>query len=112
MSAPQSKRSGDRLRRSTSSFDKGSDDPAKALVHDLLKIHVDAGPNERREIIGEFVEPIQLQVVCQNMWRNFPDELKAYAAGPRGLRREKKIITRDQIKSAMWIKRSLSITTL
>jgi len=83
-------------------FEKGekdSDSPAEALVHELLKIRVDAGPNEGREITGEFVEPIQLQVVCQNMWRNFPDELKARAAEPQGLPREKKIITRDQVKT-------------
>jgi hypothetical protein len=84
-------------------FDKASGDPAKALVHELLKIRVDAGgPNEGGEIIGEFVEPIQLQVVCQNMWRNFPDELKTYAAERQGLplevKREKKIITRDQVR--------------
>ena len=82
-------------------FEKGekdSDNPAEGLVRELLKIHIDAGANKRNEIAGEFVEPIQLQVVCQNMWRNFPDELKACAAEPRGLPREKKIIARDQIK--------------
>ncbi len=82
-------------------FEKGekdSDNPAEGLVRELLKIHIDAGANKRNEIAGEFVEPIQLQVVCQNMWRNFPDELKACAAEPRGLQREKKIIARDQIK--------------
>jgi hypothetical protein len=82
-------------------FEKGekdSDNPAEALVRELLKIHVDASRDEGREIIGEFVEPIQLQVVCQNMWQNFPDELKAYAAEPQGLPRERKIITRDQIR--------------
>jgi tetratricopeptide (TPR) repeat protein len=82
-------------------FEKGekdSDNPAEALVRELLKIHLDAGPDEGREIIGEFVEPIQLQVVCRDMWRDFPDDIKAYAAGPQGLAREKKIITRDQVK--------------
>jgi tetratricopeptide (TPR) repeat protein len=82
-------------------FEKGekdSDNPAEALVGELLKIRVDAGPDEGREITGEFVEPIQLQVVCQDMWRDFPDDIKAYAAGPQGLAREKKIITRDQVK--------------
>jgi tetratricopeptide (TPR) repeat protein len=82
-------------------FEKGEKDsynPAEALVRELLKIHVDAGPDEGREIIGEFVEPIQLQVVCRDMWRDFPDDIKAYAAGPQGLTREKKIITRDQVK--------------
>jgi hypothetical protein len=62
--------------------EKGSDDPAETLVRELLKIRVDAGPDEGREIIGEFVEPIQLQVVCRDMWRDFPDDIKAYAAGP------------------------------
>ena len=58
-------------------FEKGekdSDNPAEALVRELLKIRVDIGPNESREITGEFVEPIQLQVVCQDMWRHFPDD--------------------------------------
>ena len=79
-------------------FDEGPDNPAEALVHELLKVHIDAGPNEVREGTGEFVEPVQLQVVCQNMWRNFPEEVKAYAAERQGTPREKKIISRDQIR--------------
>jgi len=84
------------------SFEERADNPAEALVGELLKIHVDAGPGQAREITGEFVDPLQLQVVCQNMWRNFPPEVKAYAAErqtlPREVKRPVKIISPDQIR--------------
>jgi tetratricopeptide (TPR) repeat protein len=80
------------------SFEEGTNDPAEALVRELLKISVITGTGQVRKITGEFVDPLQLQVVCQGMWRDFPDDIKAYAAGPQGLAREKKIITRDQVK--------------
>jgi hypothetical protein len=81
---------------------EGENDPAEALVTELRKIHVDSGPNGPREVIGEFVEPLQLQVVCENIWRNLPPEVKAYAAErqrlPAEIKREKKIITRMQMR--------------
>jgi hypothetical protein len=84
------------------SFEEDGDDPAEALVRELLKVQVDNGRGEMREIAGEFVEPVQLQVVCQNMWRNFPPELKSYAAErqtlPPEVKRPVKIISPDQVR--------------
>jgi len=38
------------------------------LIEDLLKIRVETFGGKFREAKGEFVEPIQLQVVCQRLW--------------------------------------------
>ena len=75
------------------------EDPAEALVRELLKVHVDAGGGQAREMTGEFVEPVQLQVVCQNMWRNFPPEIRAVAERPRerDARAPKKIISPEHV---------------
>jgi Protein of unknown function (DUF4231) len=39
------------------------------LVKDLLKIHVEDPAGALRQVEGEYVEPIQLQVVCRRWWR-------------------------------------------
>ncbi|MGC1931397.1 MAG: hypothetical protein WA667_20690, partial [Candidatus Nitrosopolaris sp.] len=49
----------------TKLFDEGIIDK---LIEDLLKIHVETFGGKYREINGEYVEPIQLQVVCQRLW--------------------------------------------
>ena len=46
-------------------FDEGIIDK---LIEDLLTIRVETFGGKSREIKGEFVEPIQLQVVCQRLW--------------------------------------------
>jgi hypothetical protein len=46
-------------------FDEGIIDK---LIEDLLKIRVETFGGKFREAKGEFVEPIQLQVVCQRLW--------------------------------------------
>jgi hypothetical protein len=47
---------------------------AEKLVEDLLKMRVETITGETIEVIGEFVEPVQLQVVCQNLWQELqPD---------------------------------------
>src|SRR5204862_769552 len=51
-------------------FDEGI---INKVIEDLLKIRVETFGGESREINGQFVEPIQLQVVCQRLW----DKLKA-----------------------------------
>lgn len=40
---------------------------AEKIIDDLLQIHVNSG-GEIRTMEGEFVEPVQLQVVAQNLW--------------------------------------------
>jgi hypothetical protein len=42
---------------------------AEKIVEDLLKMRIETITGKIREVKGEFVEPIQLQVVCQRLWR-------------------------------------------
>jgi hypothetical protein len=42
---------------------------AEKIVDDLLKMRIETITGKIREVKGEFVEPIQLQVVCQRLWR-------------------------------------------
>jgi len=54
------------------------DGVAERLVEDLLTIRTASGATAR----GEFVEPVQLQVVCRNLWRNLQiTESKAITIG-------------------------------
>ena len=48
---------------------------AEALVAELLKIRVEGRAGEFVEAKGEFVEPVQLQVVCQSLWTDLPPEV-------------------------------------
>ena len=48
---------------------------AEKLVDDLLKIRVETTPGETVEVTGEFIEAVQLQVVCQNLWRELPPDV-------------------------------------
>ena len=61
------------------------DDEIRKIIDDLLKIRVESfgkGTRKTLEINGNFVEPIQLQVVCQKWWtervstNNFSGESK------------------------------------
>jgi hypothetical protein len=45
------------------------DSEIKELVDDLLKIYVESPDGGSRQLEGEFVEPIQLQVVCRRWWK-------------------------------------------
>lgn len=45
---------------------------AEQLVQELVKLRVESGDGKIEVIQGGFVEPVQLQVVCQNLWRNLP----------------------------------------
>jgi hypothetical protein len=55
-----------------------SDEAVGALVNDLRKVRrqqVDrAGPEALREDYGPYVEPVQLQVVCERLWRQWRDQ--------------------------------------
>jgi YVTN family beta-propeller protein len=46
-------------------FDEGVIDK---LIDDLVKIRVETFEGRSQDVKGEFVEPIQLQVVCQRLW--------------------------------------------
>ena len=54
------------------SFDAGA---AEKLLAELCEIRVSEG-NTFREGHGEFVEPVQLQVVCQSLWENLEPDWK------------------------------------
>ncbi len=54
------------------SFDSNA---ANELMKELSEIRVAEG-DKFRETHGEFVEPVQLQVVCQSLWENLPAEWK------------------------------------
>lgn len=64
------------------------------LIEELLKVRVESTAGEATEVIGEYVEPVQLQVVCRNLWTSLPDEvqeishehLKAYGDVDQALR--------------------------
>ncbi len=48
---------------------------AEELVAELLKIRVEDRSGAMIETPGEFVEPVQLQVVCQSLWAELPPEV-------------------------------------
>jgi formylglycine-generating enzyme required for sulfatase activity len=60
------------LRDTEYSFAEGV---ASSLVQQLLNIRVTGTTGEVIETIGEYVEPVQLQVVCQSLWLNLPREV-------------------------------------
>lgn len=60
------------LRATRCSFAPGV---AEKLVEDLLQMRVETDPGEIVEVRGEFVEPVQLQVVCQSLWRDLPSHV-------------------------------------
>ena len=49
-----------------------ADDVSEYLVDELLKVRVNTATGETIIIPGEYVEPVQLQVVCQNLWSHLP----------------------------------------
>lgn len=48
---------------------------AEELVDDLLQYKVDTVQGGIISVPGEFVDPVQLQVVCRTLWLNLPTEL-------------------------------------
>jgi len=49
---------------------------AEKLVDDLLTIRVETMPGKTAEVTGEFIETVQLQVVCQSLWQELPPDEK------------------------------------
>jgi formylglycine-generating enzyme required for sulfatase activity len=47
---------------------------AESLVEELLKIRVER-VSKTVEVSGEFVEPVQLQVVCRSLWEELPPDV-------------------------------------
>ncbi len=48
---------------------------AEKLVADLMKVSVETVAGKTEMVSGEFVEPVQLQVVCQRLLAALPDEV-------------------------------------
>jgi conflict system STAND superfamily ATPase len=73
------------------SFDPNA---ADELMAELSEIRVAEG-DQFRETRGEFVEPVQLQVVCQSLWENLPSEWKN---GPDASSDGSRLITAEYIE--------------
>ena len=73
------------------SFDANA---ADELMAELSEIRVAEG-DKFRETHGEFVEPVQLQVVCQSLWENLPSEWKS---GPNASSDGPHLITAEYIE--------------
>ncbi len=52
---------------------------AERLVTDLMKVRIETAAGKTEVITGEFVEPVQLQVVCQRLFAALPDEVTQIA---------------------------------
>ncbi len=63
------------------------------LVAEMLKISVET-PEQTMIVAGEYVEPVQLQVVCQSLWRSLPKDVQ--------------VITQDHLKSFGDVNQALS----
>jgi len=48
---------------------------ASSLVQQLLTIRLESDAGKTIETAGEYVEPVQLQVVCQSLWLNLPSNV-------------------------------------
>ncbi len=58
-----------------------ADGVAARLVGELLKTKVQSVTGETVEAVGEYVEPVQLQIVCRNLWDSLPAEVTVITSG-------------------------------
>ncbi|HYW43091.1 MAG TPA: WD40 repeat domain-containing protein [Bryobacteraceae bacterium] len=68
---------------------------AEELVQELLKERVVNAEEQIVEIVGQYVEPVQLQVVCESLWHNLPPEVT--------------VLTEEHLKSFGDVTRSLAV---
>lgn len=54
---------------------------AEKLVQDLMTIQVETEKGQAETAIGEFAEPVQLQVACQSLWQNLPPDVEEITEG-------------------------------
>src|ERR1019366_3789648 len=54
------------------SFD---DAAAEKLVRDLRQINMEGPDGRPRQVEGEYIEPVQLQIVCKRLWERLPDDI-------------------------------------
>lgn len=50
------------------------DDAAETILQELLKTRVRTAIGEIQEVEGEFVQPVQLQVICRSLWEHLPPD--------------------------------------
>lgn len=48
---------------------------AEQLVEDLRAVRIESTMGETVTATGEFIEPVQLQVVCQTLWQDLPEDV-------------------------------------
>lgn len=96
---------------------------AAQLVEDLRKVRVQSASGETMTVTGEFIEPVHLQVVCQNLWEDLPagvttitqEHLKTYGNVTQALSRfyeraVSQVVQATKIKEAVlrdWFARTL-----
>jgi hypothetical protein len=54
---------------------------ADKLAEDLTRVRVETSPGEVMEVPGDSIEPVQLQVVCTELWRALPAGTTVITAG-------------------------------
>jgi hypothetical protein len=54
-------------------------DAAQKLVGDLLEINVEMQDGKVERVQGEYVEPVQLQIVCRRLWERLPPDVEVIA---------------------------------
>jgi tetratricopeptide (TPR) repeat protein len=54
------------------SFEEGL---VSSLVQELIKTRVKSATGEMVEAVGKYVEPVQLQIVCKNLWDSLPPDV-------------------------------------
>jgi len=54
---------------------------ADKLAEDLTRVRVETSPGEVVEVPGDSIEPVQLQVVCTELWRAIPPGATVITAG-------------------------------
>jgi Novel STAND NTPase 1 len=50
---------------------------AEKLVRDLRQINVEGPGGGPRQVDGEYIEPVQLQIVCKRLWDRLPEDIAA-----------------------------------
>ncbi len=72
-------------------FEEGA---AEKLVEDLLNVRVETVAGESAEVPGEYVEPVQLQIVGRTLWQDLPSDVS--------------IITREHLQAFGDVSQALS----
>ena len=67
---------------------------AEILVNELLQIQIETAPGIFESMTGEFIEPVQLQLVGQRLWETLPTD--------------KKVITKQDIESLPNVEHAIS----